>query len=316
LKEFRETVALWYDNRFGVKLKYESEVHALIGSKEGIGHLPLAFVNPGDVVLVPDPGYPVYRASTIFAGGVVYPLPLLEENNFLPDLTSVPEDILKKAKLMFLNYPNNPTAAVATGEFFEKVVKFAKKHNIIVAHDAAYTELYFTSAPTSFLSASGAGDVGIEFHSLSKTYNMTGWRISWICGNSHIISGLSKVKDNYDSGVFSAIQKTGIAALTGSQECVESMRKIYKARRDILVKGLSDMGWKFRIPEATFYLWARCPGGYSSNKCAEKLLDGAAIVATPGAGMGSCGEGYVRFALTVSEDRMKEAVERMRRISW
>ena len=316
-QEFRESVVYWYSKRFNVKLDYKTEVYALIGSKEGIGHLPLALVNPGDYVLIPDPGYPVYKSSTIFAGGNIYQLPLTEKNNFIPDLDTVPEYILNKTKLLFLNYPNNPTTAVVTEDFFIKVVEFAKKYNIVVAHDAAYSEIYFTeNVPISFLSVPGAKDIGVEFHSVSKTYNMTGWRLGWICGNPEIIQALGTVKDNYDSGVFTVIQQAGITALTDSQECVAKTRKIFKKRRDIFCERLIKLGWKLKIPDATFYVWTNCPDGYSSTQCVEKLVENAGIIATPGVGMGQYGEGYVRFALTTTEDRLIEATERIAKIKW
>jgi len=321
LKQFRQAVAKWYKQRFAVDLDPDNEVHSLIGSKEGIGHLPLAFVNPGDVVLVPEPGYPVYKASTIFAGGVPSFLPLKEENNFLPDLTKIPAKILKKTKLLFLNYPNNPTTACANENFFYGVVKLAKKNRIIVAHDAAYSEIYFPSEvaegfspPLSFLSIPEARDVGVEFHSLSKTYNMTGWRIGFVVGNKKIIQGLATVKDNFDSGVFQAVQVAGVTALTGPQECIEEMRQIYRERRDIFVQGLKDLGWNVKNPEATFYVWAKIPKKYTSIKFVEKLLSETGIICTPGSGLGPSGEGYVRFALTVDNERLKEAVKRMKKI--
>lgn len=320
IKEFCIAVSNWYKKRFNVELDTETEIHSLIGSKEGIAHLPLAFVDPGDYVLVPEPGYPVYQSSTIFAGGNVYYMPLKKENNFLPILEDIPKDVLKKTKLMFLNYPNNPTSQVANKEFFQKVINFAKEYNIIVAHDCAYSEIYFeedqndkTIPPISFLSLEGAKDVGIEFHSLSKTYNMTGWRIGFVCGNKEIISGLSKVKDNYDSGVFTAIQHTAITALESSQNCVEEARKIYKKRRDVLVEGLKKLGLNPIIPKATFYVWCEIPKNETSMSFAEKLLN-VGVVCTPGVGMGKSGEGYVRFALTVSEEKIKEAIERIKKV--
>ncbi len=311
--EFCNAVSDWYKKRFGVELDPETEVHSLIGSKEGIAHLPLAFVNSGDYVLVPEPGYPVYQSSIIFAGGNVYYMPLKEENNFLPVLEDIPKDILKKSKLMFLNYPNNPTSQVATKEFFEKVVSFAKEYNIIIAHDCAYSEIYYEEPPISFLSVKGAKEVGIEFHSLSKTYNMTGWRVGFVCGNKDIIAGLSKVKDNYDSGVFTAIQRAAIVALSGPQDCVEEARKVYKRRRDILIDGLKKIGLNSFIPKATFYVWCKVPDGTTSIEFTEKLLN-VGVVCTPGVGMGKSGEGYVRFALTVNEARIKEAVERIKKV--
>lgn len=310
-KEFCKAVADWYKKRFKVELDPETEVHSLIGSKEGIAHLPLAFVDPGDYVLVPEPGYPVYQSSVIFAGGNVYYMPLKEENNFLPVLEDIPKEILKKARLMFLNYPNNPTSQVATKEFFEKVVSFAKEYNIIVAHDCAYSEIYYEEPPISFLSISGAKEVGIEFHSLSKTYNMTGWRVGFVCGNKDIITGLSKVKDNYDSGVFNAIQKAAVVALSGPQDCVEEARKIYKIRRDVLIDGLKKMGLNPFVPKATFYVWCKVPNGKTSMEFVDLLLN-VGVICTPGVGMGKSGEGYVRFALTVNEMRIKEAIERIK----
>lgn len=314
LKEFCNAVSDWYKTRFNVELDPSSEVYSLIGSKEGIGHLPLAFVNPNEYVLVPEPGYPVYKSSTILCGGKVYFMPLLEKNNYLPDLENIPEEVLKKTKLMFLNYPNNPTSQTATKEFFVRVVDFAKKYNIIVAHDCAYSEMYFdeNNKPISFLEVEGAKDVGIEFHSLSKTYNMTGWRIGWVCGNKKIIDGLAKVKDNYDSGVFNAVQIAAVTALKGSQDCVEQMRKIYKERRDVFVNGLRDIGLQVKIPEATFYVWCKVPEGFSSISFTERVLT-QGVVCTPGKGFGESGEGYVRFALTVEVARLKEALERIKK---
>ncbi len=318
MRIFRQAVAQWYKKRFDVTLNPDEEIHSLIGSKEGIAHLPLAFINPGDVVLIPDPGYPVYKTGTIFSGGIPYPMPLLEKNNFLPDLRKIPSKILKKAKIIFLNYPNNPTAATAPKKFFIEVIKFAKKYNIIVAHDAAYSEIYFNerNPPISFLSIPQAKDIGIEFHSLSKTYNMTGWRCGWVCGNKDIVKALGSVKDNYDSGIFAAIQYAGVVALTSSQECVEKNRKIYKERRDVLCEGLSKIGWKIKKPEATFYLWAKTPLGKSSIETSEKLLTQAGVVATPGVGMGDTGEYYIRFALTIDVNRIKEALNRISKIQW
>jgi len=318
MKIFRQAIAQWYKKRFDVTIDPDREIYSLIGSKEGIGHLPLAFINLDDVVLIPDPGYPVYKTGTIFAGGKPYQMPLLEKNDFLPDLRKIPSKVLKKTKLMFINYPNNPTSATATKKFFAEVVKFAKRNNIIVAHDAAYSEIYFNdlNPPISFLSIDGAKDVGIEFHSLSKTYNMTGWRCGWVCGNEQIVKALGKVKDNYDSGVFSAIQYAGVVALTGSQECVEKNRKIYRERRDALYYGLKRLGWKVKKPEATFYLWAKTPSGKNSIQTSEKLLLEAGVVATPGVGMGDSGEGYLRFALTVDVKRIEEALKRISKINW
>jgi LL-diaminopimelate aminotransferase len=314
LFEFRESVALWYERRFGVSLDPSREVMALIGSKEGIAHFPLAFVNPGDYVLVPDPGYPVYRASTILAGGIPYFMPLKEENSFLPALSDIPSEIAKKAKLMFLNYPNNPTGATASRKFFREVVAFAKDYDLIVAHDLAYSELYFDEPPPSFLALEGAKEIGIEFHSLSKTFRMTGWRIGFVVGSSDLIYGLGRVKTNVDSGVFCAIQRTAIWALQGNvDEEVQNWRMILKRRRDLMVNGLKELGFSPFIPQATFYLWLKVPEGYTSVSFADKLLE-VGIVVTPGSGFGQNGEGYVRIALTVSEERLKEALDRLRKL--
>lgn len=315
MASYRKAVADWYKRRFKVEIDPFTEVISLIGSKEGIGHIPLAFVNPGDIVLVPSPGYPVYPVGTLFAGGVSYIMPLYESNGFLPDLSSIPEDILQKAKLMFLNYPNNPTSATAGKEFFEKVVEIAKDYNIIICHDAAYSEIYYDDQkPISFLEVKGAKEVGIEFHSLSKTYNMTGWRIGFAVGNRDVIAGLGKIKTNLDSGVFQAIQEAGITALNLSDEKLKPIRDTYQERRNVLYDGLRGLGLSVIKPQATFYLWARVPKGYDSSGFVAFLLEKAGIMTTPGVGFGSPGEGYVRFALTVGVERIKEAVERISKV--
>ena len=313
LLKFRESVSNWYKKRFNITLDPETEVLSLIGSKEGIGHLPLAFINPGDVVLIPDPGYPVYRAGTIFAGGIPYIMPLKEENDFLPDFSIIPNDILKKAKLMFLNYPNNPTSASADRHFFNEVVKFAKTNEIIVAHDFAYSEVYTgEKGNDSFLEANGAKEIGIEFHSLSKTFNMTGFRIGFAAGNEEIIKGLGAVKTNLDSGVFQAIQLAGAYGLDNELKAVEDNNKIYKKRRELLVSGLEKLGYKVYKSDATFYVWAHVPKtGMTSKDFAVSLLNETGIIVTPGSGFGENGEGFVRFSLTLSEKRIKEALVRM-----
>lgn len=311
LYAFREAVAKWYMRRFGVELDPSREVMALIGSKEGIAHIPLAFVDPGDVVLVPDPGYPVYKGSTILAGGTVYPLPLLEEKQFLPDLTSIPLQVAKRAKLLFLNYPNNPTGATAELRFFEEVVEFVRQYGIIVCHDAAYSELYFDSPTVSFLNAPGGKEVGVEFGSLSKTFCMTGWRIGFVVGNAEVIEGLGKVKTNVDSGIFNAIQRTAIWALEGHVEGeVELWRQELRERARFMLDGLRSLGLDVIPPKATFYLWVKVPKGLSSVEFAERLLE-LGVVVTPGVGFGTYGEGYIRMALTVSKARLKEALERL-----
>jgi len=310
--EFRRAVALWYKNRFGVDLDPDKEVMALIGSKEGIAHVFLAFIDPGDFSLIPDPGYPVYKTGTLFANGFPYTMPLLEENDFLPDLDKIDEEIAKRAKLMFINYPNNPTAAIADKNFFEKVVKFAKKYDILVCHDFAYSEMTFDDyKANSFLEVEGAKEVGIEFHSLSKTYNMTGWRLGFAVGNKEAISALSVIKTNIDSGVFKAIQQAGIEALTGSQDNIEKMNSIYTGRRNVVINGLNKLGWNLKPTKATFYIWIPTPKNINSVDFANLLLEKTGIIVTPGIGYGEYGEGYVRIALTVDEKRLEEAIGRM-----
>lgn len=313
LLKFRESVADWYGKRFNVSLDPVTEVLSLLGSKEGIGHLPLAFINPGDVVLVPDPGYPVYNAGTVFAGGIPHIMPLKEENDFLPDFSAIPADVLKKAKLMFLNYPNNPTSARADKHFFNEVVKFAKENNIIVAHDFAYSEVYTgEKGDDSFLSAHGAKDIGIEFHSLSKTFNMTGFRIGFAVGNEDILKGLGAVKTNLDSGIFQAIQLAGAYGLDNELETIKENNLLYKKRRDVLVGGLEKLGYKVYKSDATFYVWAHVPkSNMTSKEFAISLLNETGIIITPGSGFGKYGEGYVRFSLTINENRIKEALLRM-----
>jgi len=309
---FRKAVADWYERRFNVKLDPEKEILALIGSKEGIAHLPLAFINPGDIALVPSPAYPVYHIGVLFAGGKSYFIPLVEKNDFLPDLDKISSDVASQAKIMFLNYPNNPTAAVAEEEFFKRVVFFAKKYEIIVCHDAAYTELYYDGhKPLSFLSLKGAKECGIEIHSLSKTFNMTGWRIGFAVGHPEVIAGLGKVKSNIDSGVFQAIQEAGIAALNSKEEIVEKNRQIFKKRRDIMANGLKELGFELTIPKATFYLWVKVPKNYTSMEFCQLLLKKIGIVVTPGIGFGEPGEGFFRMSLTIPKEKIYEALARL-----
>lgn len=312
---YRQAVAGWYKTRFNVSLNPANEVLSLIGSKEGIGHIPLAFVNPGDVVLVPSPGYPVYPVGTLFAGGESYIMPLKEENNFLPDFKIIPESVLKRAKLMYVNYPNNPTSAIAPAGFYKEVIALAKKYNIIVCHDAAYSEVYYDNEkPISFLEIEGAKEVGIEMHSLSKTYNMTGWRIGFAVGNKDVLAGLGKIKTNLDSGVFQAIQEASIAAINTDDKILAEIRDTYQARRDALYNGLKNIGFRLIKPKATFYLWAKVPSGFDSQKFVAHLLEKTGVLTTPGVGFGAPGEGYVRFALTVPVARIKEAVERIKKV--
>jgi LL-diaminopimelate aminotransferase len=315
MNTFKDAVAEWYQKRFNVSLDPATEVVSLIGSKEGIAHLPLAFVNPGDVTLVPTPAYPVYNTATLFAGGEPVFMPLLKENGFLPDLDAVPPEALDRARILFINYPNNPTSAVAGTAFFTRVAAFAREHGLIVCHDAAYTEMAFDGyRPPSFLEAEAARDVGIEFHSLSKTYNMTGWRIGFAVGNRDVVEGLGTIKSNVDSGVFQAVQMAGIEALRGDQSCVTTMTEVYAARRDLMVEGLGQAGFDVEPCRATFYLWVRVPAGWSSTGITARFLE-SGVVVTPGNGFGGPGEGYFRIALTQTRERLQEAVERIRAVS-
>ena len=312
----REAIAAWFRGRFGVRLDPATEVLPTLGSKEAIVHFILAVVNPGDVALSPDPGYPPYRGGTLFAGGEVHLMPLVAENRFLPDLGAIPAGVLKRAKVLFVNYPNNPTSACATREFFAELVAFAGKHGLVVAQDAAYSELYYEDRPPSILEVPGARDVAIEFHSFSKTFNMTGWRLGWACGNAALVAALRQMKSNLDSGVFTAIQRAGVAALEGyDRPEIAALRALYRERRDALVAGLRRVGLDPIVPEATFYVWTRCPPGTTSLKMASVLLERCDIVATPGVGFGPSGDGYIRFALTVDTDRIAEAVERIRTLN-
>lgn len=317
LLSFRDAVAEWYKKRFNVTLDPETEVLSLIGSKEGIGHIPLAFINPGDIVLVPSPCYPVYPIGMAFAGGRPYFLSLKKENGFLPDLRAIPKEIAKKSKMLFINYPNNPTSATADRSFFEDVVRFALENEVIVCHDAAYSEIYYDGfKPMSFLEVSGAKDIGIEFHSLSKTYNMTGWRIGFAVGNRDVINGLGRIKTNLDSGIFQAIQEAGITALRSHDDVTDNIRSLYQERRDILVAGLRGIGLELESPKATFYLWIKVPEGYTSLKFTAHLLKKTSVLTTPGNGFGEAGEGYIRMALTTGLEMCEEAVQRMKREGW
>lgn len=318
--EFRQTVASFFAQRFGVTLDPQTEVIALIGSKEGLGHLPTAVVNPGEFALIPDPGYPVYTSGTIFAGGKCHYMPLFEETGWLPALEEIPSSVARDAKLMFLNYPNNPTAACAPLEFLERAVEFASEHRILIASDAAYSEVFFDAdqPPPSILQVPGAKDVAIEFHSLSKTFNMTGWRVGFAVGNAEALAALAKVKNNVDSGVFGVVQEAAVAGLRRitSAEVQGHIGPggLYCRRRDVLVDGLRSAGWSVAKPQATFYVWARCPRGFDSMAVANRLLAEADVVTIPGVGFGRSGEGYVRFALTVGESRTAQAVERIARL--
>jgi LL-diaminopimelate aminotransferase len=315
LPELCHAIAQWYKQRFDISLSPEKEVLPLIGSKEGIGHISFCFIDGRDIALVTNPGYPVYAISTTLAGGEPYFLDLKEENDYLPDLNAVPEDIRKRAKLLWLNYPNNPTGAIANMEFFNEAVRFAKKNDILICHDAPYTEVAFDGyKPPSFLQAEGAREVAIEFHSLSKTYNMTGWRIGMAVGNETAVNALFRLKSNLDSGIPQAIQRAAIKALLSEQKSIDDRNATYQRRRDLLVKALTDIGLKLMVPKASFYIWAKVPDGYTSVEFATSLLDKANVAVTPGIGYGSAGEGYIRLSITLSDERLNEGIRRLR--SW
>ncbi len=312
LPEFRQAAADWYQRRFGISLDSDKEVLSLIGAKEGIGHAALCFLDPGDVALVPDPGYPVYSVGTWFAGGECHWMPLLEENGWLPDLEAIPEDVARAAKVMWLNYPNNPTGAIAESDYFEQVVEFAARHDIAVLHDASYTEVAFDGyKPSSFLQTPGAMEVGMEFHSLSKSYNMTGWRLGVAAGNADMIDALMVVKSNLDSGVPQAIQYMGIEALKDPLDAIDERNAIYQRRRDRVMETLRGIGLHVDPPKAGLYVWARIPHGYTSAQITESLLEQCDIVVTPGNGYGAYGEGYIRLTLTIDDEDMERGLQRL-----
>lgn len=312
LAELRRAVAAWYARRFGVALDPDTEVLPLIGSKEGLAHLPVAFIDPGDVALVPDPGYPVYRVATHLAGGTAVPFPLTAETNFLPDWDAI--DVAPRTRLVWLNYPCNPTGAVATLDDLARAVDFVRSHDLLLAHDNPYSEITFDGfvAP-SVLQVPGATDAAVEFHSLSKTYNMTGWRCGFVVGSATVIEALGRVKTNIDSGIFNAIQRAGIAALEGPQDFLEDLRELYRRRRDLVVKTFNEMGWSLEPPRGSVYIWVPVPGGHDSASFATVLLEEAGVVVPPGRGYGEAGEGYVRISLTVPDDRLEEGLDRIRR---
>ena len=312
LPEFRKATADWYQRRFGVSLDPETEVISLIGAKEGIGHAALCFIEPGDIALVPDPGYPVYSVGTWFAGGECHWMPLKEENGWLPDLEAIPEDVARRAKLIWLNYPNNPTGAIADLGYFEQAVEFAKEYDLAVLHDACYTDVTYDGyRHPSFLEVPGAMDVGMEFHSLSKTYNMTGWRLGMAVGNADMINALLIVKSNLDSGVPQAIQQMGIEALETSDSWIDERNAVYQRRRDKVLSTLADIGLEVDPPKASLYVWARVPDGFTSGEITEQLLEECDVVVTPGASYGNSGEGYVRFSLTIQDDLLDEGLRRL-----
>ena len=312
LPELRRAIAGWYEKRFGVSLDADKEVLPLIGAKEGVVHAALCFIDPGDIALVPDPGYPPYAMGTILADGKPYYMPLTAENDFLPDLETIPSDVIKQAKLLWINYPNSPTGAVAELDFFNRVVKFARQYDLAVCHDGPYTEIAFDGyQPASFIQAEGARETGIEFHSLSKSYNMTGWRIGMVVGNAEMIDALKKVKSNIDSGIPQAIQYAAIEALTGPQDSVREQSLRYQRRRDLVVDMLNDIGLETRRPKAGLYVWAKVPGSYTSLEFANNLLEQVGVVVTPGIGYGQNGEGYVRLSLTISDANLVKGLSRL-----
>ncbi len=313
--EFRRTIKQWYEKRFGVELDPDTEVLPLIGSKEGLAHICFAIVDPGDTVLVPDPGYPVYNTGTILAGGNRCLMPLKVENNFLPDLDGIDLRMAKAAKMMFISYPNNPTAATADLAFFERIVKFASEYEIIVCHDNPYSEITFEGykAP-SFLQVEGSKEVGVEFHSLSKTYNMTGWRVGFAVGSAEVIEALGRVKTNIDSGIFNAIQLAGIEALSGPQESVTRMCQIYQKRRDLVIDALNRMGWNLPKTRASIYIWVPVPEQFTSASFATYMLNEAGVVLSPGNAYGPSGEGYVRISLTIDDKKLIEALRRIEKV--
>ncbi len=310
----RRALASWYYNRFGVELNPDNEVLVLMGSQDGLAHIAQAYINPGDIALIPDPGYPIYAASIVLAEGKIYHMPLLDKNNFLPDLTAIPVEVAQRAKLLWVNYPNNPVAASADRQFFTDLVYFARKYDIIVCHDIAYCELAFDGyKPVSFLEIPGARDVGIEFYSLSKTYNMAGCRIGFAVGNAGVLRALNRIKTNIDYGVFNVVQEAGIAALEGPQDCVWENAERYRLRRDVLVDGLARLGWEVSRPKASMFVWAPLPKGYncSSKEFAIKMLEGSGVLLIPGIAFGEMGEGYLRIALVQDEFVLQEAVRRI-----
>jgi LL-diaminopimelate aminotransferase len=315
MREFRTAIASWYERRFGVPLDPDDQVQPLVGSKEGIFHLPVAFVDPGDVALVPDPGYPVYETGTILAGGEAVLMPLTPERDFKPDFEAISAEVLRRTRVMWLNYPSNPTAACVERDFFQRAVDFCLANDILLAHDAAYTEVTFDGyvAP-SVLESDGAMECAVEFHSLSKTYNMTGWRIGWVAGAPSAIEAIKRLKTNIDSGIFDAIQRAGIVALEGPQDHLHATLQRYRARRDLLCDALKSMGVIVEPPRGSIYLWVPVPEGHTSQSFTAHLLDEAAIAVAPGTGYGPSGEGFVRFSLTLEDDRLEEAVERLRRV--
>lgn len=309
--ELRQSIAAFCRQRYGLDLDPNTEILPLIGSKEGIAHFPLAVLNPGDISLVPDPCYPVYRSSSLFAGADIYTLPLERSLGFRPDLDAIPGDVYARARLLFLNFPNNPTGGTADLPYFQRVIDVARAHNLVVAQDAAYNEMYFETPAPSILQIPGAREHAIEFHSLSKTFNMTGWRVGFAIGGAPLIAALGQVKANSDSGIFTAIQFAAKTAIDEYDTLTPPIRALYRERRDAFVAGMRRIGWDVPTPEATFYVWIPCPAGYTSTELCGRLLDEANVVTTPGLGFGRTADGYIRAALTVETPRLIEAVDRI-----
>jgi LL-diaminopimelate aminotransferase len=316
LAELRGAIADWYRQRFGATLDPGTEILPTLGSKDGISHVPLALVDPGDVVLAPDPGYTVYVTGALMAGAEAFAMPLTEENGWLPDLGVIPDDVAERARLMWLNYPNNPTAAVADREFLERAVSFCRDHGIILCHDAPYSEIAFDGyRPLSLFEIDGAKDIGLEFHSLSKTYNMTGWRIGWVCGRADLVGLIGQLKTNIDSGIFQAVQWAAIEALNGGESETRAACEVFARRHRLVADTLNSLGWNIKPPRATFYVWAPVPKGYDSIGFASHVLDQVGVNITPGVGFGPHGEGYFRLSVTAPDARLAEAMKRMEKLS-
>ncbi|MFP4520852.1 MAG: LL-diaminopimelate aminotransferase [Fibrobacterota bacterium] len=315
LPEFRKAVSDFFNDRYAVKLDPDTEISVTKGGKEAVSQLPTAFVNPGEAVLIPDPGYPVYRAGTVFCEAEPVVMPLRKENGFMPDLSEIDDETASRARIMWLNYPNNPTSAFATKEFFKEAVDFARKNEIILAHDAAYNEVYLDDEkPLSILEIDGAKEVAVEIHAFAKTFNMTGWRIGFLAGNADIVSAYVSAKANIDNGTFRVVQKAAVEGLKNYDKCVTPIRDLYRSRRDLVIGRLKKLGFEVEPPRGTLYVWFPVPGGESSIVYADKLLEQANVVLTPGVGFGEYGEGFLRIALTADEDRLNEAFDRIEKV--
>ena len=316
-ERFRKAISAWHKRRHGLDFHYIDEISILVGSKEGIAHLPLTVMNPGDLCLIPDPTYPTYRTGVVLAGGEAYDVPLTEETGFLPDLGAIPQKIAERAKLFFLNYPNNPTGAAADIYFYRELIKWAKKNEIIIAQDAAYSDIYFTEEPApSILQAEGARDIAVEFYSVSKSFCMAGWRAGWVVGNSKLVCALNALKENFDSGQFNAIQNAAAFGLDHFEEIVPGVRSRFKKRAEDFCNGLKKAGWRLSMPEGSCFIWAKPPVDIPSEQAVVKMLEQEGVLAAPGAGFGAHGEGYIRFSTTEPEEKLEEVIRRISRIKW